>query len=215
MFHDVFFFLSFLFKVAVDPNWSSKFALKNIVQRLFSASFGSFLRHGPSTVSRMSKHGPSGAAGYRRLLSAVLHLQVYQLSQHVERGPSLCHLRGSFEGTKKRAFFCSEWFHISRIWLKTHKKTLEYKSHRLSNFKFFVVFRLSYWWFSAEAWEGFKDLAAFEIQLKPMGFKRCPACQYPCEKADPLSCDHITCDLWMHLFKWMLSRLTIYQTPKM
>jgi len=53
----------------------------------------------------------------------------------------------------------------------------------------------------SKAWEGFKDLAAFEMQLKPMGFKRCPACQYPCEKADPLSCDHITCECG-HQFCW-------------
>eukprot|EP00438_Fugacium_kawagutii_P031409 Skav205759 [mRNA] locus=scaffold1714:195689:202390:- [translate_table: standard] len=53
----------------------------------------------------------------------------------------------------------------------------------------------------SKAWEGFKDLAAFELQLKPMGFKRCPACQYPCEKADPLSCDHITCECG-HQFCW-------------
>lgn len=71
-----------------------------------------------------------------------------------------------------------------------------------------------------KSWEGFKDLAAFEIQLKPMGFKRlgrlrcvklqkfieilrrCPACQYPCEKADPLSCDHITCECG-HEFCWI------------
>mmetsp|Transcript_4354 Transcript_4354/g.10091 ORF Transcript_4354/g.10091 Transcript_4354/m.10091 type:complete len:231 (-) Transcript_4354:277-969(-) len=52
------------------------------------------------------------------------------------------------------------------------------------------------------SWEGFKDMATYEMQLKPMGFKRCPACQCPCEKADPLSCDHITC-VCGHEFCWM------------
>ncbi|CAK9099020.1 unnamed protein product [Durusdinium trenchii] len=54
----------------------------------------------------------------------------------------------------------------------------------------------------SKSWEGFKDLAEFEIQLKPMGFKRCPACQYPCEKEDPASCDHITCECG-HEFCWL------------
>lgn len=62
-----------------------------------------------------------------------------------------------------------------------------------------------------QAWEGFKDLATFEIQLKPMGFKRCPACQYPCEKADPLSCDHITCDLWMQKIAWSGAAMDLTQ----
>ncbi|CAJ1415849.1 unnamed protein product [Effrenium voratum] len=52
------------------------------------------------------------------------------------------------------------------------------------------------------AWESFKDLAAYELQLRPMGFKRCPACQVACDKADPLSCDHITCECG-HEFCWV------------
>ena len=46
---------------------------------------------------------------------------------------------------------------------------------------------------------------------KPMGFKRCPACQYPCEKADPLSCDHITCDLWMQKIAWSGAAMDLTQ----
>eukprot|EP00439_Symbiodinium_sp_Y106_P068794 s153_g11.t1 len=48
----------------------------------------------------------------------------------------------------------------------------------------------------------FKDVATYEMQLRPLGFKRCPACQLACEKQDPLSCDHITC-VCGHEFCWM------------
>lgn len=54
----------------------------------------------------------------------------------------------------------------------------------------------------ARSWEDFKDVATYEMQLRPLGFKRCPACQLACEKQDPLSCDHITC-VCGHEFCWM------------
>eukprot|EP00931_Biecheleriopsis_adriatica_P119532 TRINITY_DN94761_c0_g1_i1.p1 TRINITY_DN94761_c0_g1~~TRINITY_DN94761_c0_g1_i1.p1 ORF type:complete len:254 (+),score=33.07 TRINITY_DN94761_c0_g1_i1:67-762(+) len=58
----------------------------------------------------------------------------------------------------------------------------------------------------ARAWREFRnshqDTSDFDTELKPMGYKRCPACGVPCEKDDPDACDHMTC-VCGHEFCWV------------
>ncbi|CAE7611466.1 unnamed protein product [Symbiodinium natans] len=49
----------------------------------------------------------------------------------------------------------------------------------------------------SSSWDNFKDLAVYEMQLKPMGFKRCPSCQLACEKqAHDNSYHHKRCQFY-------------------